>query len=151
MSRSLNKKINRIIYGILIAGLLVNWNCVAPEEPLDGLLEDIPAVVNTANVFSFNLKGNNYTFEEDYALNLNLDSADVLTTSLAVTSWSGNDTTLITIYNSTDSTLQWFRIAGNGTFSDQRFMSENSDFYPKKVSLTGVEFFGTLQFSLLKD
>ena len=49
---------NRFGYLFLVAGILVGWNCVGPEEPTDGLLEDLPSVVNTADVFTFNLRGN---------------------------------------------------------------------------------------------
>ena len=43
--------------------------CVGPEESLDGLSTNSPVIVNTAEAFSFSLRGENYTTEETYSLN----------------------------------------------------------------------------------
>jgi len=56
--------------GLLVACMLIFWNCVGPEDPIDGLLEDLPAVVNTVDAFTFNLKGNNYSFEIYFKIRL---------------------------------------------------------------------------------
>ena len=37
--------------GLLVACMLIFWNCVGPEDPIDGLLEDLPAVVNRVDEF----------------------------------------------------------------------------------------------------
>ena len=136
---------------VLLAGMLIGWNCVGPEDPVDGLLEDLPSVVNTANVFTFNLKGNNYSFEEKYRLTMNPDSNSVLTTSLIVTGWSGNDTTRIFYKNAGDTTYAWIQINGNLTYTATDSLTNDSKYHPSKLLLEGTDFTGTMQFSIIKD
>ena len=95
----------RFGYLLLVTSIFVGWNCVGPEEPTDGLLDDLPAVVNTADVFTFNLKGNKYSFEEQYTLSMQPDSNSVLTTSLIVQNWSGNDTSCSHSFRVPDASL----------------------------------------------
>lgn len=136
---------------LLLAGMLIVWNCVGPEDPVDGLLEDLPSVVNTADVFTFNLKGNNYSFEEKYRLTMNPDSNSVLTTSLIVTGWSGNDTTRIFYKNAGDTTYAWIQINGNLTYTATDSLTNDSKYHPSKLLLEGTDFTGTMQFSIIKD
>lgn len=136
---------------LLLAGMLIVWNCVGPEDPVDGLLEDLPSVVNTADVFTFNLKGNNYSFEEKYSLTMNPDSNSVLTTSLIVTGWSGNDTTRIFYKNAGDTTYAWIQINGNLTYTATDSLTNDSKYHPSKLLLEGTDFTGTMQFSIIKD
>ncbi len=138
-------------YLLLVTGILVGWNCVGPEDPIDGLLEDWPAVVNTADVFTFNLKGNNFSFEEKYTLTMKPDSNSVLTTSLIVTGWSGNDTTRIFYKNAGDSTYAWFQITGNITYTASDSLPNDSKYHPSKLLFEGTDFTGTMQYSLIKD
>jgi len=136
---------------LLVTGMLIGWNCVGPEDPLDGLLEDLPAVVNTAEVFTFNLKGNKYTFEEKYTLSMKPDSNSVLTTSLIVQNWSGNDTTRIWMINEGDTTYQWFQITGNMIYTAIDSLTSDPTFIPKKIRFETTKFSGVLQYSLIKD
>ena len=142
---------NKIGCLLLITGLLVGWNCVGPEEPEDGLIEDIPALVNTTEVFTFNLKGNNYSFEEKYTLSMKPDSSTVLTTSLIVTNWSGSDTSRIFMINASDTTYAWFQITGNLTYTATDSLSNDTKFHPSKIQFEGTDFSGTMLFSLIKD
>ena len=136
---------------LLLAGMLIVWNCVGPEDPVDGLLEDLPSVVNTTDVFTFNLKGNNYSFEEKYRLTMNPDSNSVLTTQLIVTGWSGNDTTRIFYKNAGDTTYAWIQINGNLTYTATDSLTNDSKYHPSKLLLEGTDFTGTMQFSIIKD
>tara|TARA_B100001971_G_scaffold142228_1_gene131404 strand:+ start:218 stop:646 length:429 start_codon:yes stop_codon:yes gene_type:complete len=136
---------------LLIAGILVGWNCVGPEDPVDGLLEDLPSVVNTADVFTFNLKGNKYSFEEQYTLSMQPDSNSVITTSLIVTGWSGNDTTRIFYKNAGDTTYAWFQITGNLTYTATDSLPNDTKYHPSKLLFEGTDFSGTMQYSMIKD
>jgi len=139
--------------GILLISVIVfiHWNCVGPEEPLDGLLEDLPAIVNTAEVFTFSLKGNRFTTEETYSLSMKPDSNSVLTTSLIVQNWSGNDTTRIWMINEGDTTYQWFQITGNMIYTAIDSLTSDPTFIPKKIRFETTKFSGVLQYSLIKD
>jgi len=124
--------------------------CVGPPEPLDGLIEDLPAVVSTESVFSFSLKGNRYTFDEHFILALKLDSTSVLNTTLTVTDFTGNDTVFITVKNEADSILDFWEVTSN--WVEVRVDSLNTDVsqYPKKVYFRGQNFRGVLQYLLVK-
>ena len=141
---------NKIGCLLLITGLLVGWNCVGPEEPEDGLIEDLPAVVNTTEVFTFNLKGNNYFFEEEYTLSMKLDSNTVLTTSLIVTNWSGSDTSRIYMINASDTTYAWFQITGNLTYTATDSYQMIQNFIPVIFKSKEQIFLGLCSFHCLK-
>ena len=136
---------------LLVTGIIVGWNCVGPEDPLDGLLEDLPAVVNTPEVFTFNLKGNKYSFEEKYTLSMKPDSNSILTTSLIVQNWSGKDTTKIFFINAGDTTYSWIRITGNLIITAIDSLSNDTRFHPRKIRLKGTNFTGTMLYTLVKD
>ena len=38
--------------------------CVGPPDPEDGLIDNLPSIINTSDVFSFSLRGDNYDFNE---------------------------------------------------------------------------------------
>jgi len=136
---------------LLLTGILVYWNCVGPEEPLDGLIEDMAAVVNTANAFTFNLKGNKYTFDENYTLSMQADTNSVLTTSLIVQNWTGRDTTRIFMIDEGDTTYSWFQITGNMIYTAVDSLKDGMQNIPKKILFEGINFTGTLLFTLAKD
>ena len=69
---------------LYITGFLVGWSCVGPPEYSDGLLINTPAIFNQTDVFSFNLKGEDFTTEERYNLKLNLDTTSVIQTTYIV-------------------------------------------------------------------
>ena len=136
---------------LMLAGIIVGWNCVEPEDPLDGLLDDLPAVVNTPDVFTFNLKGNKYSFEENYTLSMQPDSLFELTTLLIVQNWTGNDTTRIFMVNASDSSYAWFQITGNMVYTAVKSLTIETQNFPKKISFKGTEFTGTMLFTLVKN
>lgn len=142
---------NRFGYWLAIAGILVGWNCVGPEDPTDGLLEDLPSVVNTTDVFTFTLKGNKFSFDESYDLAMKPDSNSVISTSLIVSGWSGNDTSKIFFINSSDTTYAWLQILGNMTYTSVDSLTTDTKAHPAKLLFTGTELTGTIQFSLIKD
>jgi len=50
------------------------FHCVGPPEPEDGLIDNLSSIINTADVFSFSLRGDKYDFNESYDLSFFLDS-----------------------------------------------------------------------------
>ena len=91
----------------ILVAISLFYNCVGPPEPDDGLIENLPFVINTAEVFTFALRGHSYDGEESYDLSFALESNQVLSTTLIVNEYSGSDTTSIYVNNSADSTLLW--------------------------------------------
>lgn len=130
--------------------LLLALSCVGPPEPIDGLIEDLPAVVNTDNVFSFTLKGNRFTFDERFILSLKLDSTSVLNTTLTVTDFTGTDTVFITVKNETDSVLNYWEVTSDWVEVRVDSLSADATLYPKKVLFQGQDFKGVLQYLLVK-
>ena len=135
---------------ILIA-ISLFYNCVGPPEPDDGLIENLPFVINTAEVFTFALRGNSYGVEESYDLSFALDSNAVLSTTLIVNEFSGSDTTSIYVNNSADSTLLWYLILGNMVYTRSDAMGGNELGYPGKINVVGTNFNGVVDFQIIKN
>ena len=135
---------------ILVAISLFH-NCVGPPEPDDGLIENLPFVINTAEVFTFALRGNSYDVEESYDLSFALDSNAVLSSTLIVNEFSGSDTTSIYVNNSADSTLLWYLILGNMVYTRSDAMGGNELGYPGKINVVGTNFNGVMDFQIIKN
>ena len=134
---------------ILVAISLL-YNCIGPPEPDDGLIDNIPFVINTAAVFTFALRGNSYDVDESYDLSFALDSNAVLSTTLIVNEYSGSDSTLIYVNNSADSTLLWYLILSNMVYTRSDTMDGNALGYPGKINVDGTNFNGVVDFQIVK-
>ena len=127
------------------------FSCVGPPEPDDGLIDNLPSIINTADVFSFSLRGDKYDFDESYDLSFFLDSNSVLSTTLIINEFSGSDTTSIFVNNSLDSTLYWYLVLGNSVYTRTDTMSGNSLSYPEKINAVGTQFNGVVNFQIIKQ
>ena len=134
---------------ILVAISLL-YNCIGPPEPDDGLIDNLPFVINTAEVFTFALRGNAYDVDESYDLSFALDSNAVLSTTLIVNEYSGSDSTLIYVNNSADSTLLWYLILSNMVYTRSDTMNGNALGYPGKINVVGTNFNGVVDFQIVK-
>lgn len=134
---------------ILVAISLL-YNCIGPPEPDDGLIDNLPFVINTAEVFTFALRGNAYDVDESYDLSFALDSNAVLSTTLIVNEYSGSDSTLIYVNNSADSTLLWYLILSNMVYTRSDTMDGNALGYPGKINVVGTNFNGVVDFQIVK-
>ena len=134
----------------ILLAISLFYNCVGPPEPDDGLIDNLPFVINTSEVFTFALRGNSYDVDESYDLSFALDSNSVLTTTLIVNEYSGNDTTSIYINNSADSTLLWYLILGNMVYTRSDTMDGNALGYPGKINVVGTNFNGVVDFQIVK-
>jgi len=133
----------------LVLVTLVFTSCVGPAEPEDGLVKDIPFVVNTESVFSFILKGDKFSFEETYDLSLSVDSTDVITTTVSITEWSGSDTLRATIYADNELVVTPHTFTGNTAFVTDQAVTDSTQ--PKKAVLKGNNFKGVLEFVMAKN
>ena len=136
-------------YLLIIA--FVFFHCVGPPEPDDGLIDNLPSIINTADVFSFSLRGDKYDFNESYDLSFFLDSNSILSTTLIINEFSGNDTTSIFVNNSLDSTLYWYLVLGNSVYTRTDTMSGNPLSYPEKINAVGMQFNGVVHFQIIKQ
>ena len=72
------RRINQVIFSIL----LFIGGCVAPPDYSDGLLENVPAIVDETDYFSLSLLGDDYSEEKEWELSLTSDSTDTILTTL---------------------------------------------------------------------
>ena len=135
----------------ILVAISLFYNCVGPPEPDDGLIDNLPFVINTAEVFTFALRGNAYDGEESYDLSFALDSNAVLSTTLIVNEYSGSDSTSIYVNNSADSTLLWYLILGNIVYTRNDTMGGNGLGYPGKINVVGTNFNGVVDFQIVKN
>ena len=136
-------------YLVIISLLL--YGCVGPPEPDDGLIDNLPSIINTSNVFSFSLRGDKYDFNESYDLSFLLDSNSLLSTTLIIDEFSGSDTTSIFVNNSSDSTLYWYLVLGNSVYTRSDTMSANFLSYPSKINVVGTQFNGVVDFQIINQ
>ncbi len=134
----------------ILVAISLFYNCVGPPEPDDGLIDNLPSVINTAEVFTFALRGNAYDVEESYNLSFALDSNAVLSTTLIVNDYSGSDSTSIYVNNSADSTLLWYLILGDMVYTRTDTMGGNALGYPGKINVVGTNFNGVVDFQIIK-
>ena len=134
----------------ILVAISLFYNCVGPPEPDDGLIDNLPFVINTAEVFTFALRDNAFDDEESYDLSFALDSNAVLATTLIVNEYSGSDSTSIYVNNSADSTLLWYLILGNIIYTRTDTMGGNVLGYPGKINVVGTNFNGVVDFQIIK-
>jgi len=140
------KKTN--ILGLIL--ILVFSNCVDPPEYTDGLLENIPAIVNESDFFSINLLADKFSTEESYGLNMTLDSNSVLHTSLRINySGTATDSSSITLLTASDTLLMSFFISGDGSLILEDSLRDWFA-YPQKIDLKTNVFSGTLDYQIIK-
>ena len=135
----------------LVIIFFIFFQCVGPPEPEDGLIDNLPSIINTSDVFSFSLRGDKYDFNESYDLSFFLDSNSVLSTTLIINEFSGNDITSIFVNNSLDSTLYWYLVLGNSVYTRTDTMSGNPLSYPEKINAVGMQFNGVVHFQIIKQ
>ena len=135
----------------ILVAISLFYNCVGPPDPDDGLIDNLPFVINTTEVFTFALRGNAYDGEESYDLSFALDSNAVLSTTLVVNEYSGSDSTSIYVNNSADSTLLWYLILGNIVYTRNDTMGGNGLGYPGKINVVGTNFNGVVDFQIVKN
>lgn len=88
--------------------------CVEPPDYDDGLLENIPAIVNDDDYFSLSLYAENHTQNYNWNLDFSSTSEDTLFTSLIIKDYLGStaDSSTLILYNSNKAEI--FNILLNG-------------------------------------
>ena len=143
-------KVFQIEFIILIFFVMAN-SCVEPPEYDDGLLQNIPAIINENDYFSFTINAKNYIINESWDLLFEGDSTDTLIISLVVKNFSSliTDSTLIKLYNENNNIISNIHILGDVTevSSTPLEMIEN----PKKFEFLSKKLSGFVDFQLIKQ
>ena len=124
--------------------------CVGPPEYDDGLIENVPAIVNENDYFSLSLLGDDFSEENNWDIALSTTDLDKILTTMVIKdlSISSSDSSYIFLLNEEGDT-----IFSAGLFSDIIFTSDDSISAissPKKVIFDADNFSGRLEYQLIK-
>ena len=141
---------NQSASSMLIILVLIS-SCVSPPDYTDGLLENIPAIVNETDYFSLSILGDDYTDEKEWDIELTTVDTDIILSPLVIKD--------LTINSSDSSYLYLMRESGDtiftaGLFSELVWTSQDSIGTigsPKKVAFSGINFSGRLEYQILKQ
>ena len=119
---------NKVRILLIITGLFIGWNCVGPPDSDHWLVNNYPGVVNTESLFKFEVKGDNFSLDKNYSLNMIFSSDNELLTNLRVYDYGGStqDTSSILLIN-WDGEAQINDINGDGDSTDTVFEFIDTD------------------------
>ena len=115
---------------ILIIALSVFFSCVGPADPSHGLVENLPVTINKGDVFSFSLRADNFNYNETFPMSLSLPSNNKILSTLVITDFSSNDSSVIQILGENDSIIFDYLIQSSITLSNSKNYTT-----PKKTRL----------------
>ena len=130
--------------------LLLIGGCVAPPDYSDGLLENVPAIVDETDYFSLSLLGDDYSEEKEWELSLTSDSTDTILTTLVLAdlSISNTDSSILFMMNDSGDTVFQPILLGNVVWSSEIAIQLIGS--PKTISFKGDNFTGRLEYQILK-
>ena len=141
------KSLCNYLFGVLI----FISSCVAPPEYSDGLMNNIPSIVNEIDYFSLSVFGEDFNDSIIWDLELNLSENDILLSTLIVKD--------LNVLSSELSNLVMTGTSGDTIFNanivnDIIFTSEDSISVigiPSSISLNAQNFTGRLEYQLIKN
>ena len=130
--------------------LLFIGGCVSPPDYSDGLLENVPAIVDETDYFSLSLLGDDYSEEKEWELSLTSDSTDTILTTLVLADLniSNTDSSILFMMNDSGDTIFQPILLGNVVWSSD--IAVNLIGSPKIISFKGENFTGRLEYQILK-
>ena len=136
--------------GAMTCFLLLIGGCVAPPDYSDGLLENVPAIVDETDYFSLSLLGDDYSEEKEWELSLTSNSTDTILTTLVLAdlSISNTDSSILFMMNDSGDTVFQPILLGNVVWSSD--IAVNLIGSPKIISFKGDNFTGRLEYQILK-
>ena len=125
-------------------------SCVGPPNYTDGLIENVPAIINESDYFSLSLLGDKYSEETKWDLSLSTTDLDKILTTMIVKDLSvrASDSSYLYIVDEEGDT-----ILSAGLFSELIFTSEDSISVigiPEKIILDADNFSGRLEYQIIK-
>tara|TARA_Y100001970_G_scaffold16764_1_gene18910 strand:- start:1158 stop:1625 length:468 start_codon:yes stop_codon:yes gene_type:complete len=135
---------------IVLVLYIFSVSCVGPPEQTDGLLENIPAVVNESDYFSLSILADDYTDSSSYDLNLSVSDSDILLTTLVLKDLdiSTKDSTYFTVKDTDGDTVSSFLVQSNVTLYGEDSVSVIG--VPNTIILDSKKFSGRLEYQILK-
>tara|TARA_B100000575_G_scaffold215487_1_gene176202 strand:+ start:433 stop:861 length:429 start_codon:yes stop_codon:yes gene_type:complete len=123
--------------------------CVGPPEYSDGLIENIPAVINETDYFSLSIFGDNYTEELEWNLLFNSNSTASLLTTLITkdVNSSSTDSTSLLLMNELGDTLLNALIMNEIVFTSLDSLSLIGT--PSKVVFKSDTFSGRVEYQII--
>jgi len=103
-------------------------NCVGPADPDHGLVENLPAVINKNDVFSFVLRADGFNYDKSFDLSLAVPSNKLLLSTLVITDFNSQDSSTIQIIGQNDTLVYSYLIKSNIT------VTSNHDYPSPKIS-----------------
>ena len=142
----MSKNLNLVIISICL-GLAT---CVGPPNYTDGLIENVPAIINENDYFSLSLFGDKYSEEIKWDLSLITTDLDKILTTMIVKDLSigASDSSYLFLVDEEGDT-----ILSAGIFSELIFTSEDSISVigiPEKIILDADNFSGRLEYQIIK-
>ena len=139
------------LFNYLFGVLIFISSCVAPPEYSDGLMNNLPAIVNEIDYFSLSVFGEDFNDSLIWDLELNLSENDILLSTLIVKD--------LNVLSSELSTLVMTVTSGDTIFNanivnDIIFTSEDSISVigtPSSISINAQNFTGRLEYQLIKN
>ena len=142
----MSKNLNLVIISICL-GLA---SCVGPPNYTDGLIENVPAIINENDYFSLSLFGDKYSEEIKWDLSIITTDLDKILTTMIVKDLSigASDSSYLFLVDEEGDT-----ILSAGLFSELIFTSEDSISVigiPEKIILNADNFSGKLEYQIIK-
>ena len=142
MIKNLNLLVTSICLGLA--------SCVGPPNYTDGLIENVPAIINENDYFSLSLIGDKYSEETKWDLSLSTTDLDKILTTMIVKDLSigASDSSYLFLLDGVGDT-----ILSAGLFSELIFTSEDSISVigiPEKIILDADNFSGRLEYQIIK-
>ena len=130
--------------------LLLIGGCVAPPDYSDGLLENVPAIVDETDYFSLSLLGDDYSEKKEWELSLTSDSTDTILTTLVLAdiNISNTDSSILFMMNDSGDTVFQPILLANVVWSSEIAIQLIGS--PKIISFKGDNFTGRLEYQILK-
>ena len=101
----------------ILSLLIIIICCVEPPDYDDGLLVNIPAIINEDDYFSLSLNADLYTKNQNWELDFTSTGEDTLYTSLVIKDFSSSisDSSFLILYNSNNAEIFNIHINGETT------------------------------------
>ena len=136
---------------LLTVVIVLSSSCVAPPDQSDGLIENIPAVVNEPDYFSLSILGDAYSESETWDLNFSANETDVVLTTLALkdVNVKATDSTYFQVLLAEGDTILSILIQSDLIWSSLDSIAKIG--VPAVASFDGSNFTGRLEYQLLKN
>ena len=142
---------NKYFKIITLSVCAILYCCVEPPEYDDGLLINIPAIVNESDYFSFSINAEDYSQSHSWDLSFNAVNTDTLYTSLVIKDYtvSLSDSTYIKLYNSNNATIFDILITQEATSIDDIAIEYIGN--PNRLEFIANKFNGRIDLQLIKQ